>query len=215
MNFSPVLDVAPSEVDSIMADRSFGPAPDWVARMGETVIKHLQENGIMAVAKHFPGIGRTTLDSHLDLPILDIPLSSLESFDLIPFIRAVGAGVAGVMLSHITYPRLDPDWPASLSQMIARDLLRRQLHYQGVVMTDDLDMGAIVKHFGFETAMARVMHADIDMALICHRSEKIESGVRAVLSFMDCSQEYYELAQASVSRILALKNRYLRSVLHV
>ncbi|MDX9786833.1 MAG: beta-N-acetylhexosaminidase [Desulfobacterales bacterium] len=209
MNFAPVLDVAPLEMKSIMAGRSFGAEPHRVALMGETVIQHLQENGVMAVVKHFPGIGRTILDSHLDLPTLDSSLSELESFDLIPFQRAINANVAGMMLSHIMYPQLDADWPASLSPVIAKTLLRRQLGYQGVVITDDLDMGAIVKYFGFENAVLQVMAAGIDIALICHRSEKMEMGVNAIRSRLNRSESDYERCRISVNRILSLKNRFL------
>jgi beta-N-acetylhexosaminidase len=211
MNFSPVLDVAPREIRSIMAGRSFGPDPVQVARMGEILIGCLQENGIMAVAKHFPGIGRTCLDSHVDLPTLDTSLDELEGFDLLPFKRAIAAHVAGIMLSHIVFPQLDSEWPASLSPAIARDLLRRRLHYPGVVMTDDLDMGAIVRHFGFRKAVEQVMASHIDLMLICHRSEKIEAAHETILSSLAASPEARRQGSASVERILALKQRYLPS----
>jgi beta-N-acetylhexosaminidase len=209
MNYAPVLDVAPKGIDSIMAGRSFGPDPEWVSLMGDTVIRRLQEKGIMAVAKHFPGIGRTVLDSHLDLPVLDVSLSDLEAFDLIPFRRAIESDVAGVMLSHIHYPQIDPNWPASLSPVIAGDLLRRKLKYNGVVLTDDLDMGAIVKHFGFEGAIAQVMAADIDQILICHRSDKIKTGFEKILEHGTRSQTERNRARVSVKRILKLKQRFL------
>lgn len=212
MNFAPVLDVAPEAVDSIMARRSFGHDPEWVAQMGEIVIRRLQEKGIMAVAKHFPGIGRTVLDSHLDLPVLEVRPADLQAVDLIPFRRAIEADVAGVMLSHIHYPRIDPLWPASLSPLIAGDLLRKTLRYTGVVMTDDLDMGAIAKHFGFEGAIAQVMDADIDLILICHRSEKLESGLENIMAYGTRSQREVARARASVERILKLKKRYLSTV---
>lgn len=209
MNFAPVLDVAPKEIDSIMASRAFGHDPDWVSLMGETVIRRLQEKGIMAVAKHFPGIGRTVLDSHLDLPVLEAGFSDLQAIDLRPFKRAIEIDVAGVMLSHIHYPLLDPDWPASLSPLIAGNLLREKLRYDGVVMTDDLDMGAIVKHFGFKGAVSQVIAAGIDLVLICHRSDKIETGLETILAQGTRSRKEETLARASVERILRLKRRYL------
>jgi beta-N-acetylhexosaminidase len=212
MNFAPVLDVAPREIESIMASRSFGPDPEWVAMMGDIVIRRLQEKGIMAVAKHFPGIGRTVLDSHLDLPVLEASLPDLESFDLLPFRRAIESDVAGVMLSHIHYPRIDPHWPASLSPVIAGDLLRKKLNYNGVVMTDDLDMGAIVKHFGFESAIVQVMAAEIDLILICHQSDKIETGLEKILEQSTQSEQQAFRAQASVERIVNLKRRFLSAV---
>ena len=127
MNMAPVMDVAPQDIDSIMAKRAFGGDPDWVARLGLKVIEHLQRNRIMAVAKHLPGIGRTILDSHLDLPVLNDDLAALEKVDLPPFKACIQHGVCGIMLSHIFYPKLDDQWPASLSQSIADDLLRRRM----------------------------------------------------------------------------------------
>jgi len=209
MNYAPVLDVAPKEIQSIMAGRSFGPDPAWVAEMGDAVIRRFQEKGIMAVAKHFPGIGRTVLDSHLDLPVLEVSLTDLETSDLLPFRRAIESDVAGVMLSHIRYPRIDPYWPASLSPIIARGLLREKLKYNGVVMTDDMDMGAIVKHFGFEGAISQVIEADIDLILICHRSDKIETGFEKILLQSTRSRMEEGRARVSVERILKLKRRYL------
>jgi beta-N-acetylhexosaminidase len=193
-----------------MAGRSFGPDPAHVARMGQTLIGCLQENGVMAVAKHFPGIGRTCLDSHVDLPTLDASLDELEAFDLVPFRRAVAADVAGIMLSHIHYPQLDSRWPASLSPAIARTLLRDRCHYPGVVMTDDLDMGAIVRHFGFQKAIEQVLASDIDLALVCHRSEKIETAHGTLLSWLGASPEARRRGEVSVERILSLKRRYFQ-----
>lgn len=209
MNYAPVLDVAPEEIDSIMADRAFGHDPDWVARMGETVIGHLQQRGIMAVAKHFPGIGRTTLDSHMDLPVLETSLADMEAFDLIPFMRAIHAGVAGIMLSHIRYPRIDADWPASLSPFIVRNLLRGRFQYDGVVMTDDLDMGAITKHFDFQTAIAQTLLAGIDLVLICHRSSRIEFAFEQIVRMNERRNEINMLQTVSLQRIMTLKARYL------
>jgi beta-N-acetylhexosaminidase len=131
MNMAPVLDVAPETVDSIMAGRAFGSDPGWVATMGMTVIDHFQRRGIMAVAKHFPGIGRTVLDSHLALPDLDVDAKALAGVDLVPFSTAINGNVAGIMLSHIRYTAIDPVWPASLSPAVTADLLRRKMGYRG------------------------------------------------------------------------------------
>ena len=165
MNMAPVLDVALPGQEGIMRDRAFGDDPAWVTTLGMAVIKHLQDKGIMAIAKHFPGIGKTRLDSHLDLPFLDEPLSLLEKEDLPPFKAAIEHGVAGIMLSHICYRLLDEKWPASLSENIAGELLRKRMGFQGVVMTDDLDMGAITRHFTVNQTIHRILAADIDIAL--------------------------------------------------
>ncbi len=209
MNFAPVMDVAFEGAGSVMAARAFGQDPAWVSLMGKTVIEGLQHRRIMAVAKHFPGIGRTQLDSHLDLPRLEIEPDVLMETDIVPFQAAVSSRVAGMMLSHILYPSLDDQWPASLSRAIAKDLLRDRIGFDGVVMTDDLDMGAIENHYDMETVIPQIMAADIDMAMICHRSPKIDAAYRALLAYLKESKENRERGVDSVRRILALKERFL------
>jgi len=209
MDLAPVLDVAPEGFDSVMIARAFGSDPDRVGRLGETVIDGLQSRGIMAVAKHFPGIGRTRLDSHLDLPVLDADLSSLEDFDIIPFRAAIEKQVAGVMLSHILYRRLDPQWPASLSARIARGLLRNRLGFRGIVITDDLEMGAITRHYGFTSAIRQVLRADIDTALICHSAEKVQTAHALMTRKIGGSAKRRGQAESAAARIMTLKSRYL------
>jgi beta-N-acetylhexosaminidase len=209
MNLAPVLDVAPEGFESIMARRVFGSGPRRVARLGAAVIAGMQAAGIMAVAKHFPGIGRTRLDSHLDLPHFDADLRSLEAYDLIPFQEAIRQQVAGIMLSHILYARLDSEWPASLSKRIARDLLRRRLGFSGVVLTDDLEMGAITRHYGFSAAVRQLLRADVDVALICHSATKLRRAHAVMVRKIGAAQRNLARAQASAARILALKAQYL------
>ena len=209
MNMAPVMDISPEGFDSIMAGRAFGDNPSRVARMGAKVIKHLQLNNIMAVAKHFPGIGRTTLDSHLDMPVLSDDLSALEQFDLIPFEASIKTGVCGVMLSHIFYPELDPHWPASLSPPIARDLLRRQMKFDGLVLTDDLDMGAIAKHYDIQSAIQQILSAEIDLTLICHKGPNKEIGFEEMLKGISDDSDLKASGMESVERIMRAKRRDL------
>ena len=209
MNLAPVLDVAPEGINSVMAGRAFGPDPGWVSEQGKVVIEHLQAENIMAVAKHFPGIGRTVLDSHFELPDLDIDVDAMRGFDLFPFKTAISHDVAGIMLSHIRYTRIDPDWPASLSKTIADDLLRKQMGYDGVVMTDDLDMGAIEKHYDLKTAIQQILSADIDMPLICHAGPNIENAFKEILDVQRRSQTMKAKGMKSLERIMRLKKRYI------
>jgi beta-N-acetylhexosaminidase len=212
MNMAPVMDVAPEEINSIMAKRAFGGNPAWVARLGVKVIEHLQHNSIIAVAKHFPGIGRTILDSHMDLPMLDDDMSAIEQIDLIPFKAAIQHGVSGVMLSHIFYTKLDPFWPASLSDKIAKSLLREEMGFDGLVLTDDLDMGAIVKHYDIQTAIQRILAAEIDLVLICHKGPNIEIAYKEILQGIKGSADMAAKGIESVKRIMKLKNSYLKQL---
>lgn len=209
MNMAPVLDVALPGMKGVMCERAFGDDPARVAALGATVIQNLQQKGIMAVAKHFPGIGKTRLDSHMDLPVLDEPLDLLAKDDFPPFEAAIQHQVAGVMLSHICFRLLDKEWPASLSRKIAGDLLRKQMGYQGVVITDDLDMGAIARHFNISQAIQRIIAADIDIALICHKGPAIEEAFQTILRIIGDDPESRAANDESLSRIMALKAAYL------
>ena len=209
MNMAPVLDIAPKDIDSTMISRSFGSDPAWVSHMGVKVVEHLQQSEIMAVAKHFPGIGRTTLDSHVDLPVLDDDLTVLEQLDLIPFKACIQHGVSSVMLSHIFYSKLDPQWPASLSIRIAKDLLRKQMGFDGLVMTDDLDMGAIAKYYDIKQSIRQILAAEIDLALICHQSPNIEIAYEEILRGITDSPAMKTRGIKSVQRINKLKRKYL------
>lgn len=209
MNMAPVMDLLPSDIASVMDGRSFGADPHQVSAMGTAVIRHLQRRQIMAVAKHFPGIGRTTLDSHIDMPQLEVSMEAMQTSDLIPFQAAIRTDVSAVMLAHIFYPAIDSRWPASLSPAIARDLLRGAMNFHGVVMTDDLDMGAIRKHFSIETVVRQVLEADIDIALICHAGPDIVRAHEIITSSINASTELKTRAVLSVDRILQLKSRYL------
>jgi len=207
MNMAPVMDVVPEGAESIMAGRVFGSDPAFVSKMGACVIKHLQQNGIIAVAKHFPGIGRTTLDSHLELPILTAERSELESFDYLPFSAAVKEGVLGIMLSHILYSKIDLEWPASLSVHVAKYLLRDHFGFKGLVITDDLDMGAITKNFNFNSVIHQILLADIDIALICHKGPNIKAAFKKVLDYIEESDEMKDKCKASVERIMEVKTK--------
>jgi len=207
MNMAPVLDVAPPGGDSIMKKRVFPGDHALVSDLGGAMISTFQSFGVMAVAKHFPGIGRTIKDSHFSLPILDAELDTLKTSDIKPFEAALESGVAGMMLSHISYPRLDPAWQASLSPAIARDLLRRELGYNGMILTDDMDMKAI--GHDIETCMAQVLAADIDIALICHEGPNIKRAWDTILGLLETHEDLFEQGRSSVERIMAAKNRYL------
>lgn len=209
MNMAPVLDVVPEGVDGVMNKRVFGHDPDQVSLLGSVVIQQMQAGGVMAVAKHFPGIGRTCIDSHFDLPSVETTPDELGRFDLVPFRAAIAEKVSAVMLSHIRYTAMDSLWPASLSVAIARDLLRRNMGYEGVVITDDLDMGAIKKHHPMNEIVDRIIECEIDVALICHTQEDMENAHKNMMKMMTDSPNVMDKTTRSVERIMALKRQYL------
>ncbi len=207
MNMAPVLDVLPPGLTGVMNARAFGDNPEWVSRLGTTVIAHLQKSKIMAVAKHFPGIGRTTLDSHIERPVLDVDINEIQA-DLIPFKAALKSKVAGIMLAHIVYKGIDKDWPASLSVRIAKNLLREGLGFDGIIITDDLDMGAIIKNYDIGPIIERILLADIDIALICHPGPKIEAAFENILKIISAGPDEKIKCMTAVRRIMQFKREY-------
>ncbi len=171
------------------------------------MIRTLQTSGVMAVAKHFPGIGRTVLDSHHQLPVLDVDPAELQAVDLIPFEAAIRANVSGIMVSHILCSRLDSRWQASLSETIARDMIRRNLDFNGLVLTDDMDMKAI--HHDMDTCIGRILASDIDLTLICHQGPNIEKAFNSIVRRLETDQKMRERGQTSLQRIYRYKAQYL------
>ena len=209
MNLAPVMDVVPKGIESVMTKRVFGYDPALVSKMGVCIIRHLQQNGIMAVAKHFPGIGRVILDPHHEISVIHKKLHDFKSFDLLPFKSSIKHNVTGIMLSHILYRQIDPDWPASLSILIAKNLLRDRMGFQGLVITDDMDMGAIKKNYDTNTIVKQFLAADIDILLICHKGPDIANAYEAILKSIATSQVLKEKGIESLNRIIKAKKRYI------
>ncbi len=207
MNLAPVVDFIPEGFDSIMEGRAFNGTPDEVAKLGACVIEEMQKHGIMACAKHFPGIGRTAIDSHFHLPIIDSDLEFMEKNDFIPFAAAIKSGVSSIMLSHILYPEFDDKWPASLSPVIVKNLLRNKMGFQGLVMTDDLDMKAI--KYDIKVCVKQILASEVDIALICHSGPDIETAFFEIYKLISENENLYESGKKSVKRIIEAKNQYL------
>jgi beta-N-acetylhexosaminidase len=144
------------------------------------------------------------------VPDLDIDVETLAASDLIPFKSALAGRVAGIMLSHIRYKGIDPVWPASLSPAVAADLLRKQMGYHGVVMTDDLDMGAIKPTYDITTAIHQILRADVDIALICHKGPDIETAWENIRRTLTDDSRFRQMGRRSVQRIVDLKRAYLK-----
>jgi beta-N-acetylhexosaminidase len=208
MNLAPVLDVCPGEA-YFMARRSYGCLPEVVSRWGRLVISLLQEEGIAACGKHFPGLGSAVLDPHERLPRVDRSLDEIRKQDLPPFREAAAAGVAAIMTSHTIYPALDSEQPATLSPRILTELLRGEIGYQGVIITDDLEMGAIEKEGPLEEAALQAFEAGADMLLICHDHRKIKKAYNRMGQAMADGRITGHRLAGSLQRIADLRNRFL------
>ena len=167
LDFAPVLDVHHDAADAVIGDRALSPDPAAVGRLGRVIIDTLQRNGIAACAKHFPGHGDTRADSHQELPVVEHPPERLREHGMAPFRDAVAANVAAVMTAHVLYPSLDAEHPATLSRAIVDQVLRRELGHQGLIVTDDLDMGAITTAQTVEQAAVSAVGAGCDAVLVC------------------------------------------------
>src|SRR5437868_6286255 len=166
--YAPVSDVNNNPGNPIINTRSFGEEPARVSEFVSAYVRGVEENGGIATAKHFPGHGDTAADSHIDLPVIRADRSRLESLELVPFRAAIAAGVGSVMTGHLNVPALEPDpnTPATLSSHILTEILRKELHFEGLVITDAMDMGGITVRFAPGEAAVRAVLAGADCLLM-------------------------------------------------
>ncbi|MGF7049544.1 beta-N-acetylhexosaminidase [Paenibacillus sp. DS2015] len=208
VNFAPVLDVNSNPNNPVIGDRSFGSSANQVAELGIAEMKGLRSEGVIPVVKHFPGHGDTSVDSHLDLPVVNKSLDQLKKLEWIPFAAAVQEDVEAVMVAHILFPKLDPDKPASLSEVIIGQHLRGELNYQGVVITDDLSMGAIEKNFELNDVTIDTVKAGSDILLVAHSYDSAKLIFDTLLQSVKDGTISESRIDESVYRILSLKSRY-------
>jgi beta-N-acetylhexosaminidase len=167
-NYAPVTDVNNNPLNPIINVRSYGEDPELVSMMADSFIKGTQDGKVIATAKHFPGHGDTDIDSHSDLPVLNFNRTRLNSVELIPFISSINSNVRSIMIAHLSFPALEkePYVPASISPAIVNNLLISELNYDGLIVTDALNMAGITKHFSNEDVAVRSVKAGIDLILM-------------------------------------------------
>jgi len=209
MNLAPVVDVQKGEPEKHLAGRTFGEDPEIVALLGRTVVRSLQENGVMAVAKHFPGLGRARIDPHFNLPKIEVGTKEMETSNLPPFEAAIDEGVSAVMTSHAIYPALDSDRPATLSPAILTRLLRHKMGFNGLIITDDLEMGAVSKHWTVAEGASGAFEAGADILLICKDQKNILEGIRLIRKKVLRGNIPFQKLQESNERIMKVKAKFL------
>ena len=209
MNMAPVLDVNSNPDNPVIGDRAFGTTPAVVCELGSATAAGLQDNKVVACGKHFPGHGDTNTDSHKELPVVEAPLERLEAVEFPPFRHAVQRGVASMMTAHVLYRALDPELPATLSPIIINHFLRQELQYDGVVLTDDLEMHAIIDHYGVEDAAVRALLAGCDVLLICKDRDREVAAFGAVEQAVASGAIPIERLDLSAARIARLKDRFV------
>ncbi|MEW6323834.1 MAG: beta-N-acetylhexosaminidase [Nitrospirota bacterium] len=210
LDFAPVLDVGTATRNPIIGDRAFSDDPDTVAALGLAFVSGLQDHGVIACGKHFPGHGDTSVDSHKALPVVRATADTLLERELKPFRHAIANRLATIMTAHVRYPSLDPEWPATLSPAILTTLLRETLGFDGVVFTDDLEMKGITDHWPPEEAAVQALLAGADSLLVC----KDEAVQERVLEALQSAVEKKTLAAArlaqSAARLARLKKQFVR-----
>lgn len=207
MTFAPVVDVNNNPGNPIINTRSFGADATLVGRFAVAQIRGLQQNGLIATAKHFPGHGDTGTDSHIELPVIEVDRARADSVELAPYRDAIEAGVDAVMSAHIAFPALTGDTiPATLNPRLLTGLLREELGFDGIIVTDALDMGAIVKRFGATDAAVKALEAGADM-LLQPNPEDVGALIDAVVQAVRRGDLSEARIDRSVRRILAAKAR--------
>lgn len=208
VDFAPVLDINSNPNNPVIGNRSFGATADLVAKLGMAEMQGMRDAGIVSVVKHFPGHGDTGVDSHLDLPVLKKTTDQLRRLEWIPFEEAVKQRADAVMVAHILFPLIDPDAPASFSKTIIGEQLRGTLGYDGVVITDDLTMGAIAKHYDLAKVVVDTVQAGSDILLAGHGYDTEKTVRQALLRAVRDGDLTEQRIDESVYRILSLKDKY-------
>ena len=205
MDYAPVLDVHTNPDNPIIGDRAIASDPDTVAKLANSFIKGFKDKGMIPVGKHFPGHGDTHLDSHLDLPTVDRVAATLEAVELVPFRETIAQGLEVIMTAHVIYSAWDKKNTATFSKTILQDILRQKLGFQGVIMSDDLEMKAVEKYFSFDAFPGMGVEAGIDMFLVCNNVEKIKVLHDQLMKDVSNGTIPTAPIQLSVERILRLK----------
>ncbi|HEY2432942.1 MAG TPA: beta-N-acetylhexosaminidase [Vicinamibacterales bacterium] len=210
LDYTPVLDVHTNPRNPVIGDRALSDRAEDVARLGTVIIRVLQGAGIAACGKHFPGHGDTGTDSHHELPLLEHPPDRLAAVELVPFEAAIAAGVASIMTAHILIPALDEENPATLSPAIVDGLLKKKLGYDGLVLSDDLEMKAISGRYGHSEATVRAIAAGCDAVLMCApNAEEQGAALEAVIHAVEDGELRVERVEDALKRHGRVKERFL------
>lgn len=184
LDFAPCVDVFTNPKNTVIGDRAVSSDPHQVEKMASALVRGYIKSGILSCAKHFPGHGHTIADSHEELPVEENTLEQLHKVELVPFKKALRSRVDMVMTGHILFKNIDPKWPVTLSPLFLKDMIREEFKYRGLIITDDLDMKAMAKHYDKGEIPVRSLEAGADLLLYCNEPESppvaIESVVNAI-----------------------------------
>lgn len=208
INFAPVVDVNSNPNNPVIGRRSYGNDAEIVSDVGIQVLNGIQSQNVIAVPKHFPGHGDTSVDSHLELPVVDKSIDELYDLELIPFKEVIDNGAEAIMVAHILYPQIDEEYPATMSEEIINGILREELGFDGLVISDDMTMGAIVENYTIEEAVVQFLKSGGDIALVCHGKENVGLVYNKILQSVNDGTLSEDEIDGKVYRILKLKSEY-------
>jgi beta-N-acetylhexosaminidase len=206
LDCAPVLDVDTNPQNPVIGDRAFGATPEPVIRHAFAFARGLRRGGLLNCGKHFPGHGDTDLDSHLALPRLGHGRARLDAVELAPFREARGK-LDAIMTAHVVYETLAPDTPATLSRAMVTGLLREELGFDGVVISDDLEMKAVADHYGIENAACLAIEAGCDVLLVCSRVDWLARAHAALVTRADQDPSFRRRLGDAAERAIAMRKR--------
>jgi beta-N-acetylhexosaminidase len=210
LDYTPVLDIHTNPKNPVIGDRALAERAEDVARLGRTIVTTLQGAGVAACGKHFPGHGDTTTDSHHELPLIEHPPDRLEAVELVPFRAAIEADVAAIMTAHILLPAFDEERPATLSPAIVESLLRHKLGFNGLILTDDIEMKAISAMYGVADATVAAVAAGCDAVLMCGAAQEPQhAALEALIHAVEDGTLPLKQVEDALARHRRVKERFL------
>jgi len=212
MNYAPVLDIDTNPANPVIGARSFGRTAELVTELGLALAAGLQEAGVAACGKHFPGHGDTNQDSHLELPRLPHAMERLERIELVPFRAAAKAGIASFMTAHVIFEAVDSKYPATMSHAVLTGILRTELGYDGLVVSDDVEMKAIADNYGVEEAVLLGLGAGVDHFLCCHTAELAHRAIDAIVRAVQSGKLSQAVLDTAARRFGNVRSRFEQPV---
>jgi beta-N-acetylhexosaminidase len=210
LDYAPVLDIHTNPNNPVIGDRALAEDADLFARLGAAIVRGLQDNGVAACGKHFPGHGDTAVDSHLDLPLVEHPPDRIRRVECVPFRAAIRADVAFIMTAHVLVPSLDAERPATLSPHVVQAMLRDELNFSGVILSDDLEMKAIEKSYRVPEAAVQAIAAGCDGVLICSGDVEMQvATLEALVHAVEDGRLAYTRVEDALTRLRRTKERFL------
>jgi beta-N-acetylhexosaminidase len=208
-NLAPVLDINNNKLNPVINVRSYGDEADTVVKYGLQAMKGLADGGVLASVKHFPGHGDTAVDSHLGLPVIEKTLEQLMELELKPFIAAIDSGAEGIMSSHILFPAIEPEQvPATMSRTIITDVLKKKLGYEGLVVSDCLEMDAVNKYYGTANGALGAIKAGVHLIFVSHTPQLVVEAVERIEQAVVSGELAMSVVDEALEKVLHFKRKY-------